>query len=217
MNIAEEYVASGAAFLDEKYPAWRQRIDVDTIDISDGDHCILGQLYGSYSQGVDLLRLGDGAVENFGFIYSTRAPSGALTDAWQALLADAYPVGTLLKTEYGVIRRVYGVVPTKGGESVYVLEMGRGVAGGEFDASGNYLACTKAMLDAEYTKVPVVELRAGDVLKDKEGRFYLVDKELRTWCLDEGVWSQDWERHNNRKLTLQENGSYDSKRYSELF
>lgn len=217
MNIAEAYVASGAAFLDEKYPAWRQKIDVDTIDISDGDYCILGQLYGSYSRGMDLLRLSYDGVEDFGFIYSNRASSGALTDAWKALLADAYPVGTMLKTEYGAIRRVHGVVPTKGGESVYVLKTSCGVAGREFGASGGYLARTRAELDAEYTKVPVVELRAGDVLKDEEGGFYLVDKELRIWCLNEGVWSKDWESYRQRKLTLQKNKSFDGKRYSDLF
>lgn len=32
---------------------WRQKIDVETLDMPDGDHCVLGQLYGNYHRGLD--------------------------------------------------------------------------------------------------------------------------------------------------------------------
>jgi hypothetical protein len=36
-------VARGAAWLDRRYPDWAKAIDVHTLDLYDGDHCILGQ------------------------------------------------------------------------------------------------------------------------------------------------------------------------------
>lgn len=43
-----ERVAAGAAWLDEKYPAWIDRIDVDTLNVASPCKCILGQAFGDY-------------------------------------------------------------------------------------------------------------------------------------------------------------------------
>jgi hypothetical protein len=42
-EMAHAAVARGAAFLDEKCPQWVSLIDLEVLDLQDGDHCILGQ------------------------------------------------------------------------------------------------------------------------------------------------------------------------------
>lgn len=38
-------VQAGTEFLDEHYPGWASHIDPDTLNIRDGDKCVLGQIY----------------------------------------------------------------------------------------------------------------------------------------------------------------------------
>lgn len=44
-----EAVASGAQLLDEKYPGWYDKIDLEALNIMDGCSCICGQL-GEYER-----------------------------------------------------------------------------------------------------------------------------------------------------------------------
>jgi hypothetical protein len=46
LTIAER-VNAGAAWLDEHRPGWRNRIDIDTIDVASVRCCPLGQVYGA--------------------------------------------------------------------------------------------------------------------------------------------------------------------------
>jgi hypothetical protein len=49
-------VHKGARHLDVYGPlAWRSRINLDTLNLDDGDNCILGQLYGAYYRGFETL------------------------------------------------------------------------------------------------------------------------------------------------------------------
>ncbi len=48
MATVEERVTAGAAFLDENYPGWLDRIDLDELRMDWCDACILGQVAGSY-------------------------------------------------------------------------------------------------------------------------------------------------------------------------
>jgi len=48
MNAAEA-VANGAQLLDERYPGWYRKINLDELEISNGCSCICGQL-GSYER-----------------------------------------------------------------------------------------------------------------------------------------------------------------------
>lgn len=41
---AKENVARGAAFLDQRYPGWEDRIDLGTLTLSSCTQCVLGQL-----------------------------------------------------------------------------------------------------------------------------------------------------------------------------
>jgi hypothetical protein len=52
MNPYTENVKRGAVLLDQERPGWRDEIDLATLDLSDGCSCILGQVFGYYSDGV---------------------------------------------------------------------------------------------------------------------------------------------------------------------
>ncbi len=42
----DERVLAGAALLDEAVPGWANRINLAWFDLSNGDRCVLGQVYG---------------------------------------------------------------------------------------------------------------------------------------------------------------------------
>ena len=41
-------VLKGAHYLDDVAPGWYWRVDPDTIDLTSGDKCVLGQVFGYY-------------------------------------------------------------------------------------------------------------------------------------------------------------------------
>jgi hypothetical protein len=47
-----ENVARGAAILDELRPGWYQDIDLEKLDLISSWHCVLGQLYGHFGEGL---------------------------------------------------------------------------------------------------------------------------------------------------------------------
>jgi len=42
--IIKSRVAAGVAFLDDEAPGWRDKVDPDTLDMSDTSNCIIGQI-----------------------------------------------------------------------------------------------------------------------------------------------------------------------------
>jgi len=52
-QIAATRVAQGAAFLDRVHPGWAEAIDVHTLAMRTCRRCMLGQLYGDYSDGAE--------------------------------------------------------------------------------------------------------------------------------------------------------------------
>lgn len=59
MTTVATRVRKGAKFLDKVRPGWALKIKVPTLDLENGDRCILGQLYGDYSDGINKLLPGD--------------------------------------------------------------------------------------------------------------------------------------------------------------
>jgi len=49
---AAKRVARGAAYLDEVDPTWYRAVDPDTLELSSGSSCILGQLHGEFRLGL---------------------------------------------------------------------------------------------------------------------------------------------------------------------
>ena len=49
---ARQRVARGADYLDEEHPGWHQHIDPETLELSEGSCCVLGQLHGDFRLGL---------------------------------------------------------------------------------------------------------------------------------------------------------------------
>lgn len=65
-------VKRGMALLEEKYgPEWASKVDLDILDLGSSSSCVLGQVYGDWSEGVEALGLntdgGDLDDSHFGF------------------------------------------------------------------------------------------------------------------------------------------------------
>jgi hypothetical protein len=83
----------GQELLDGVVPDWRTRIVSDDLDLSDCGYCILGQVFGSYSDGLTALGIGgdnsQGMAAYFGFEVSTEQvnrlarPYARLTSLWR--------------------------------------------------------------------------------------------------------------------------------------
>ncbi len=54
-NTQRECVARGAAILDENKTGWFNRIDFKRFDIAASLDCVLGQVFGNYSDGITSL------------------------------------------------------------------------------------------------------------------------------------------------------------------
>ena len=90
------WVADGVALLDEVWPGWEREIDLNRLDVSDADLCILGQLYGSFTAGLEVLEtkaadcIGNFSMPSarFGFnAWSDELPEyDRLTDVWHAVI-----------------------------------------------------------------------------------------------------------------------------------
>lgn len=81
-------VQAGAALLDEKGPSnWRERINPDTLDTDSLTQCVLGQVFGTYMEGMNAL-FGKNSWtfgkinEEYGFERIYDDPEGDL-DHWQ--------------------------------------------------------------------------------------------------------------------------------------
>lgn len=48
---AKEAAHDGAALLDQHHSSWFNLIDLSTLDLEYSESCVLGQVYGGYSQG----------------------------------------------------------------------------------------------------------------------------------------------------------------------
>jgi hypothetical protein len=52
-------VAEMAQLLDHKKPDWFQKVSLSRLDMSNGSHCILGQIFGDYVRGLHFLGIDD--------------------------------------------------------------------------------------------------------------------------------------------------------------
>lgn len=90
---ARKRVAAGVAFLDKKSPGWRKKIDLRYFNVASGQQCVLGQLHGSYGNGIRALGLKarlfrEKDTVRYGFT-SMGGPSDfrLLTEEWKLALA----------------------------------------------------------------------------------------------------------------------------------
>lgn len=60
-ETAAKAVAAGMVWLDENAPGWRDKIDIEALDVADCQLCVLGQIYGDYSNAPPSARYGENA------------------------------------------------------------------------------------------------------------------------------------------------------------
>lgn len=80
-------VARGAEYLDEVRPDWWRSVNLERLDLVSGDDCILGQIWDDYGYAVELLRLTERDVTDYGFGLVTAASWPRLTALWRAEVA----------------------------------------------------------------------------------------------------------------------------------
>lgn len=68
---SEECVMNGVELLDRRFPNWEDLIDPDSLEIDSCDNCIIGQLFGDYTTGLDTLRIGQLKACTLGFNVDT--------------------------------------------------------------------------------------------------------------------------------------------------
>lgn len=83
MQTPSKRAAAGAAFLDEARPNWVESVNVHCLDMESASRCILGQMFGSYSEGIDALFGYWSTIERIDLGFTTEDDDWiALTDAW---------------------------------------------------------------------------------------------------------------------------------------
>ena len=83
-----ESVQRGIVLLDRKQPDWFTRIDTQRLDINECYDCILGQLFGSYTEGRKQLDLLDRYDASTGFIGDNESYGVILTEYWRAAIRE---------------------------------------------------------------------------------------------------------------------------------
>jgi hypothetical protein len=87
----------GVNRLDEHMPGWADEISLPRLDMGDPDSCILGQLFGYWSKGVNLLNLIQPTrmASYWGFDASDDISFAGLNYLWHAeVYARQYPIDT---------------------------------------------------------------------------------------------------------------------------
>ena len=80
-------VKRGAAWLDEHEPGWRGRIDLNKVDLASECNCVLGQLYGGYTEALQHFDLTDKDARRLGFWRSGSQRWWQLSVGWLAEVA----------------------------------------------------------------------------------------------------------------------------------
>ena len=82
---AQARVAAGASLLDRLVPGWWRHVRLRKLDIGNDCNCVTGQLFGTYTKGLDALDLTEDEAKRYGF--NTAGDFGgtywALTRAWR--------------------------------------------------------------------------------------------------------------------------------------
>lgn len=91
----EKQIQQGIAYLNEQRPGWVQRLDLDLLEMENGECCVLGQLGGDFLDALELFRLSEEESIQLGFLLdSSRYPTkqdlskdySILTEEWIATI-----------------------------------------------------------------------------------------------------------------------------------
>lgn len=81
-------VKRGIALLEERYgPTWVDHMKLSDLDLSSEERCVLGQIYGGFSYGIDNLGIDAEESYDFGFDINTLEspviPYDAIQEIWE--------------------------------------------------------------------------------------------------------------------------------------
>ena len=90
MGRYRQEVERGAGLLDEERPGWRERVDLDSLDLGSCSRCVLGQLLGDYAERVEIGLDDEDLAARHGFVLSISADGGyaPLTEEWREYIAE---------------------------------------------------------------------------------------------------------------------------------
>lgn len=91
MSKIPDEIKAGMELLDREVPGWREEIDLYSLDMGLCEHCILGQLFREYDEGVRAIGITNEKAEQLGLFISNNKsfPNDkytALTIAWKEAL-----------------------------------------------------------------------------------------------------------------------------------
>jgi hypothetical protein len=80
----ESRIKKGIAILDRKLGRknWAKKIDLAELDLSSPNVCMLGEIYGDYSDGKDKLKIKSGETYGFEIGNGSHEDYGTLTRLW---------------------------------------------------------------------------------------------------------------------------------------
>jgi hypothetical protein len=195
-------VAAGIKFLDSEAASgkisanWRDKVKLDSLDLGSCDVCVLGQLFGSYSDGQYELDLDVYDSNSYGF--SPNNSYAELTQAWKdALGKSGVPVekGDIYKDRYGYSVKVLSTtLVTLDNETIttYIVQTGE-IERGAFKAHSekSVTILRKKDFETDFTmKVEKFTPKKGMFVTTASGKnYYMIsDDELRE--LKDGAHSQ---------------------------
>lgn len=182
INAAKSAVKAGVAFLDDnasEYASltdWRNKLDLSKLNIASGQSCVLGQLFGDYTTGIDRLGLTSTSARRKGFEsdtygdYGDSVTSDELNQAWKEALGNeivgrVYVEGTSSHWAY----KVLGVSQKTDGTRVVTYEHGKVKDGKFVVSSGSTSTWDESDFLASLKVYEPPTIKVGIALAEKNG------------------------------------------------
>jgi hypothetical protein len=217
MSTFTAQVNAGIKLLDEQQPGWRDKIDLETLNLGSCSVCVLGQIFGDYEEGTIELDIEDDPYQ-----YGFNALNGGmeqLTQAWKDALGKDKVI-----VEKGDVYHDSGqccAVKVLGTElvhtgtemiTVYLVQHGY-VSGDEFKSSGQAKNSLGLLLKSNfeqgtgtYTKKLVkFTFKKGQFVTNDTGKvYYVVNPEVAREVADQkwAVNTDEIDRKGLREVTL---------------
>lgn len=198
-------VKSGIALLDAHFggSSWKTDIDLDTLDLGSCSVCVLGQLFGNYSDGLDEL----GIIG--GYSYGFDQSSGSfrdLTAAWKDALGKNNTLveqGDVYRDTYNYSVRVIGTQLVRLSDTetitVYIVATGSVKDGVHTDYKSSTGKIETAVLQKKdfeaggtYSKKvdPALKIETGMFIELANGRKYFVHNKDEVRELVDGAYAE---------------------------
>lgn len=174
-------VNAGIELLDAERPGWKSEIDLDSLDLGSCGVCVLGQIFGEYSEGLSELGISTG--HRYGFDTTGEGKYTELTQAWKDALGTNNVLveqGDVYKDSYGYAVKVLQThLVTVDGKTIttYIVQTGseKGGVFAPYNAK-SLSALLKVNFETTYkTKVEKFSPKKGMFVTNAAGQnFYMV-------------------------------------------